>query len=81
MIFKLLTFPVSGPISALTAVSRTILNEAEAQLYDEGNIRRAMMRLEQELEAGRLTEDEFERQEDVLLERLMEARARKAEGA
>jgi cytochrome c-type biogenesis protein CcmI len=74
-LFKLLTFPVSGPVIGARWIMQTLLDEAERQYYDPAAIRQQMADLESEYRAGRIDEDEFDRREEELLERLLEARA------
>lgn len=73
-LFRLLTFPVSGPVSGTTWVLRTLLDQAERQYYDVGSIRQQMADLESRLRAGQIGDEEFDRQEEALLERLLQAR-------
>lgn len=49
---------------------RQVLNEAERIYYDPATVRAELARLEEQLEAGEITEEEFDRQEDGLLDRL-----------
>ncbi len=42
MLGKLLSFPVTGPIGLAIWLARTIAEQAEAELYDEGKIRREL---------------------------------------
>ena len=74
MIFKLLTFPVSGPIIGMKWVLQTLHSEAERQYYDEGAIRKEMADLESRLRAGQISDREFDRREEALFERLLAAR-------
>ena len=79
MLLKLLTFPISGPLW----VAGVVLEEAERRLYDEEAIRGEMAELARAFEAGEIDGDAFERQEEALLQRLMDARKyrrRKQEG-
>ena len=73
-LFKLLTFPVSGPLIGGKWVLQTLLSEAERKHYDVAAIRQQMADLEAEYQTGRLSDAEFEEQEEALLERLLEAR-------
>ena len=73
-LFKLLTLPVSGPVSGTTWVLQTLLDQAERQYYDVGSIRQQMADLEAQLRAGQIGDDEFDQKEEALLERLLEAR-------
>ncbi|MFF7352400.1 MULTISPECIES: gas vesicle protein GvpG [Streptomyces] len=47
-----------------------VLREAERIYYDPATVRAELARLEERLEAGEITEEEFDRQEDELLDRL-----------
>lgn len=58
--------PVRGSAWAI----RQVLSEAERIYYDPATIRAELGRLEQELEAREITEEEFDRREDELLDRL-----------
>jgi hypothetical protein len=75
-LFKLLTFPVSGPVSGTRWVLQTVLAEAERAYYDPAAIRQQMADLENQHRAGLISEQELDRQEEALLERLMESRQR-----
>jgi hypothetical protein len=55
-------------------VLRQVLSAAEREYYDPAAIQRELIALETRLEDGEIDEAEFERQEDVLLDRLEEAR-------
>jgi hypothetical protein len=70
MLLKLLTFPISGPMW----VARVVLDEAERQYYDEGAIHRQMAELEEAFDRGDINRDTFDRREEALLQRLLEAR-------
>ena len=73
-LLKLLTFPVSGPLAGGQWVLQTLLDQAQSQYYDEAAIRRQMADLESAYQAGQMSDEEFERREEALLERLLEAR-------
>ena len=74
-LLKLLTFPVSLPLSGGHWVLKTVLSEAERRYYDESAIRAEMAELERRLMAGQIDDELFDQQEEALLERLLEARA------
>ena len=76
MIGRLLSFPVTGPISLTLWLARTIAERAEAELYDEGKIRRELAELEMRSDLGEITEDDYERLEENLMARLRESRKR-----
>lgn len=63
--------PIRGSAWAL----RQVVVEAERQYYDPATVRRELVQLEEQLEAGEIDEAEFDRREDELLLR-MEHRGR-----
>ena len=74
-LLKLLTFPVSGPVSGGRWVLQTLLDEAERRFYDTTAIQEELARVEQSHRAGEMNDAEFEQAEEVLLRRLLEAQA------
>ncbi|MEU0006779.1 gas vesicle protein GvpG [Streptomyces sp. NPDC006314] len=58
--------PVRGSAWAI----RQVLREAERIYYDPSTVRAELARLEEQLEAGEITEEEFDQREDELLDRL-----------
>lgn len=72
--------PVTGPLKGLLWLARIIADQAERALYDEDGIRAALQDLEERLEAGELSEEAYEKEEDVLLDRLRIARERMRSG-
>lgn len=59
-----------APVRGSGWVIRQVLQEAERIYYDPATIRAELARLEEKLEAGEITEEEFDQQEDELLDRL-----------
>nr|WP_203616232.1 gas vesicle protein GvpG [Streptomyces sp. SID13726] len=59
-----------APVRGSAWVIRQVLHEAERLYYDPATVRAELARLEERLEAGEIDEEEFDRQEDELLERL-----------
>ena len=81
-LLRLLTFPVSGPALGGKWVLETILQQAERQHYDVAAIQQQMAELAAQHQAGVVSDAEFDRREEALLQRLLEARdyhQRKAE--
>jgi hypothetical protein len=78
LITEVLLLPFSPVRGSLWAV-RQVLAEAERQYYDPAAVRAELARLEQRLDAGEIDEEEFDRLEDELLERL-EISARRSTG-
>jgi hypothetical protein len=71
------TAPVLGPLRGVMWLAQTLAEHAEKELYSEGNIRKELLRLEQQHELGNITLEEFEAAEGELLERLNHARRMK----
>ncbi len=71
------TAPVVGPFKGVLWIVKTLAEHAEQELYNEDNIRRDILRLEQQYELGKITLEDFESAESELLERLNLARRMK----
>ncbi|AKZ59251.1 putative gas vesicle synthesis protein [Streptomyces ambofaciens ATCC 23877] len=69
LISEVLMLPLAPARGGAWAI-RQVLNEAERIYYDPATVRAELARLEEQLEAGEITEEEFDRQEDGLLDRL-----------
>jgi hypothetical protein len=69
LIGEVLLLPFA-PVRGSGWVIRQVLNEAERLYYDPSAVRAELARLEERLEAGEIDEEEFDRQEDELLDRL-----------
>jgi len=72
LITGLLTLPLA-PVRGVAWVADKLVDLAEQELYDVDAIYAELRELSANLEAGRITEDEFDRVEDVLLQRLQDA--------
>ncbi|PRH76991.1 gas vesicle protein [Streptomyces solincola] len=66
---ELLLLP-AAPVRGTGWVLRQVMAEAERQYYDPSAIQRELARLSGLLDAGEITEEEFDRLEDDLLDRL-----------
>ena len=69
MVTGIVGFPLL-PLKGVIWVARHIQQEAEAQFYDPTRIRAQLEELEEAQRKGELSEEEAERLEDELLERL-----------
>ncbi|MFF5496561.1 gas vesicle protein GvpG [Streptomyces aquilus] len=69
LIGEVLLLPFA-PVRGSAWVIRQVLSEAERIYYDPATIRAELARLEERLEAGEIDEEEFDRAEDELLDRL-----------
>ncbi|SCK52238.1 gas vesicle protein GvpG [Streptomyces sp. WMMB 322] len=69
LITELLALPLAPVRGALWVMDQLVLT-AEQQYYDPEPVVRQLAELEQELLDGRITEEEFDRVEDQLLDEL-----------
>lgn len=61
---------VTAPFRGLLWVFEEIADRAEKELYDEDAVKAELMEIYRRLEAGSLSEEEFNRREAELVERL-----------
>jgi hypothetical protein len=73
----LVTLPLA-PVRGVAWIVEQVADEADRQLYDEGQIRREMLQLELDYEDGEIDQQERESREEELLERLAISQARRA---
>lgn len=78
-IFDLLTSPVLGPIRGVHWLATKVAEVAEGELLDEDRVRNELLELQMRLDIGDITEEEYDEQEKVLVERLNAIREAKAE--
>ncbi|MGX4688888.1 gas vesicle protein GvpG [Streptomyces sp. JNUCC 63] len=69
LISEVLLLPFAPARGSAWAI-RQVLREAERIYYDPATVRAELAQLEEQLEAGEITEEEFDRREDQLLDRL-----------
>ncbi|CAM5646294.1 hypothetical protein STAFG_8951 [Streptomyces afghaniensis 772] len=72
----ILTLPLA-PLRTTLWAAEQLQAAAEAQYYDPAPVRQALVDLERALLEGRVDEDEYDRREDELLDRLDEITARR----
>lgn len=72
LVDDILTYPAKG----LLSLFKVIHDRVEEELYDPEKIRNDLMQLQLKLEMDELTEEEYDEQEEILLERLNEAQKR-----
>jgi hypothetical protein len=75
----LVTLPLA-PVRGAVWITEQVAEEADRQLFDEGCIRRELLQLELDCDAGRIGDEERAVLEDDLLERLRTARRRGHQG-
>jgi len=78
-VFDLLTSPVLGPIRGVHWLATKFAEAAEGELLDESKVRGELLELQMRLEMDEITEEEYDEQEKVLVERLNAIREAKAE--
>lgn len=76
LITGLLGLPLA-PLRGTVAIAEQVLRQAEEEYYDPARIRAQLEDVARRREAGELTEAEATAWEDELVDRLLEARARK----
>ncbi|NYV76510.1 MULTISPECIES: gas vesicle protein GvpG [Streptomyces] len=69
LLSEVLLLPLA-PVRGSAWVIRQVMREAERIYYDPATIRAELASLEEQLEAGEIDDEEFDRREDELLERL-----------
>lgn len=74
----LLTLPLA-PVRGVAWVAEQVADEVDRQLYDEDRIRGELLQLEMEAEDGVIGDEERERREDELVQRLVIAQERRRE--
>ena len=65
--------------SFILFIAETILEQAEKELMNEEEVRHDLRGLYEQLESGRITEEEFEKREEDLVKRLEEIEQYKKE--
>ena len=74
---SILMSPVLGPIDGVLWLARTIEEQANAERWDEGKVIAGLQELELDLDLGKISLDEYETREAVLLQQLKEIREAK----
>jgi Gas vesicle protein G len=69
----------AAPLRGTGWVLRQVVDYAEREFYDPAAVQRELRALEEELTSGRIDEEEFDRREDELLDRLEAATRWRAE--
>lgn len=70
IIDDILLFPVNGVVW----LGEKIKQAAEAELLDDSKVRESLLKLQMELELEEITEEEYQKRETELLDRLEEIR-------
>ncbi len=79
LFLDLLTLPVLGAPRMVHWLAKKVTEEAERGLLDEGRVRAQLLELQTRYDLGEVSEEKYDEQERVLLERLNAIREAKAE--
>lgn len=80
-LLDLLTLPVLGAPKLVLWLARTLVEQAQRELLDEEGVRGQLLELQERYDAGELTEEEYDRHEATLLDRLKAIREVKEQRA
>ena len=78
-VFDVLTSPALRPIRGVRWLAKKVVETAESDLLDEGRVRDELLELQIRLGTGKITGEEYDEQEVVLMEWLNIVRETKAE--
>ena len=73
-LLNLLGLPVLGPAQLVRWLASTVAEEVDRQAPDEQGIRTELLELQNQYELGSLDDQEYEREEEALLEQLRAVR-------
>ena len=69
-----------APCKFVTWIGRTLHDRAESEMTDDSAIRQRLLDLQMQFERDEITEDEYVKQENALMERLGQIREQKESG-
>lgn len=70
LLFDVLGAPVSLPVRGFMFIFDKIVEQVNNELLDDGKVRMQLLELQELLDSGQITEDEFFEAEEELLDRL-----------
>lgn len=70
MVLRLLLAPITAPITGVTWIAEKILDQVEDQTDDLEGLQKRLLALQLAFDMGDIPEDEFEAQEEALLEEI-----------
>jgi hypothetical protein len=76
VLLKLLSLPISLPVSGMKFVLQQVADLADQELYDPSVVHEQLLLLHVQLEDGDIDEDEYAQREAELMARLRDIRAR-----
>ena len=70
-----LFWPVTGPIAGIEWSMNQVMKVVEEELTDDSIVKQDFMALQMKLELGEIDDEEYSRQEAIIMNRLREVRA------
>ena len=67
MFLRLLTLPVSAPVSGIMWIGEKILEQATPEINNRENLNQQLLTLQLAFDMGEISEEEFEEKEEELL--------------
>jgi hypothetical protein len=80
VLLKLLSLPISLPVSGMKFVLQQVADLADQELYDPSVVHEQLLLLHVQLEDGDIDEDEYAEREAELMARLRDIRGRNQQG-
>lgn len=78
LLFKIIAFPVLGPLQGVTWIAKKLAEQADKEIFDPDKVHGKLMELELLYDAGEINDEEYQIAEEVLLGRLRAIRERLA---
>lgn len=72
ILFDLLAFPVMGPIKGLEFIARQLQKQVDQEAFSPENVEHELLELQMLHEMGKISDEEFQKKETELLDRLDE---------
>jgi gas vesicle protein GvpG len=79
MLSDILLFPITGPLRGMEWVARRIKDQVDHDVFSPESIRGRLHALNERLDNGEISEEEFATEEAVLLDQLERAEAERRE--
>jgi hypothetical protein len=70
ILFNILAFPVMGPVAGVKWIAEKVDDAVRQTVSNPAKIKEDLLELQMQVEMGKISEEEFSRQEAELLEKL-----------
>lgn len=70
ILFDILAFPVMGPVKGVKWIAEKVDDTVQQAVSNKAKIKEDLLELQMQLEMGKIAEEEFNKQEKELLEKL-----------